>query len=449
MYKLWKCAACDWAYDESKGDEEAGLAAGTKWEDVGDRWECPDCGMGKDSIEMIQVIEADASTLLAPIVVLGTGLAGYSLVKEFRKYDQQAPVVLITRDDGRYYSKPMLSTGFTKGQKADDFVQYDAGTMGRQLNASIWTMTEVSAIDTDNQVIHLGSTGGQIKYSKLVLALGSSATSPRINGNAQDAVYSINDLHDFDCFRTSVKDLKVKRVAVIGGGLIGCEFANDLLNGGYEVDVIDPLNYCLPELLPEVAGKAMQSALEDLGAKFHFGAKVIKVNKGLGDQLTVCLDNGTAIDSDIVISAIGVSARIDLAKQAGLNINRGIVTDRILQTSTKNIYALGDCAEVSSHVLAYIAPLIACAKALGKTLAGEVTEVSYAAMPIVVKTPACPTVVNPIAKGTEGLWSIQQDGLNITAKFHDQNGALKGFALTGTAVRKKSRLQQALDPLLT
>lgn len=461
MYKIWECVVCGWVYNEAKGDAESGLAPGTKWEDIDDSWECPDCGMSKEDFDMIQVLEDDvqveaaessmveASQEVAPIVVLGTGMAGYTLVRELRKHDQQQPVILISRDDGRSYSKPMLSTGFTKGQEADDLVQFDAGTMGRQLNASVWTMTEVTAIDTDKQQIHLAHGAGAIHYGKLVLALGSSTTALRLSGDAQDQIYAINDLNDFARFRASVKDKQAKRICVIGGGLIGCEFANDLLNGGYEVDVVDPLDTCLPGLLPEVAGKAVQTALEALGGRFHFGAKVTSVSQGLSSPLKVYLDNGTAIGADIVISAIGIRARTELAEKAGIKVNRGIVTDRLLQTSAKNVYALGDCAEVDSHVLAYVAPLLACAKALGKTLAGEPTEVTYSAMPIVVKTPACPTVVNPVAKDAEGQWSVECDGINVTAQFHDANGVLKGFALTGNAVRKKAELQQSLAPLLS
>ena len=109
---------------------------------------------------------------------------------------------------------------------------------------------------------------------------------------------------------------------------------------------------------------------------------------------------------------------------------------------------MGDCAEVCGHVLVYVAPLMAAARALGKTLAGEPTEVSYAAMPVTIKTPACPVVVAPPAQGAEGEWSIEQNGNDVKATFRDSGGNLLGFALTGEATKEKLALQKELPAIL-
>jgi rubredoxin-NAD+ reductase len=239
----------------------------------------------------------------------------------------------------------------------------------------------------------------------------------------------------------------VKKICIIGGGLIGCEFTNDLLNGGFEVEAVDPLAYCLPTLLPEPAGKAVQSALEEKGARFHFGPLVTAVNKA-DNGVVVSLNNGEVIAADLVLSAVGVRPQIELAKASGLSTNRGIVTNRLLETSAQNVYALGDCAEVSGHVLVYVAPLMASARALAKTLAGEPTEVVYPAMPVAIKTPACPVIVAPPARDSEGEWHITVDGRNVTGEFRDAKGDLLGFALTGEATKKKMALQKQLPPIL-
>jgi len=236
-------------------------------------------------------------------------------------------------------------------------------------------------------------------------------------------------------------------VCIIGGGLIGCEYTNDLLNGGFDVEVVDPLGYCLPTLLPEPAGKAVQAALEAKGARFHFGPLVTAVNKA-AEGVVVSLNNGQTISADIVLSAVGVRPRTALAKASGIATNRGIVTNRLLETSAPNVYAMGDCAEVNGHVLVYVAPLMAAAKALGKTLAGEPTEVSYPAMPVTIKTPACPVVVAPVAPGTQGQWTIESDGNNVKAQFRDSAGKLLGFALTGDATKDKVALQKELPAIM-
>jgi rubredoxin-NAD+ reductase len=180
----------------------------------------------------------------APVVILGTGLAGYGLAKEFRKHDSDTPLILITSDDGRSYSKPMLSTGYTKDLSTNDLAQMDAGSMGRMLKASVWTMTRVGEIDTAQQLIKVGDAETAIHYSKLVLALGADVIRPPIGGDGLESVYSVNDLLDYDNFRSAMKKNDVKKVCIIGGGLIGCEYTNDLLNGGFETEAVDPCPHC-------------------------------------------------------------------------------------------------------------------------------------------------------------------------------------------------------------
>ncbi|MFV0278921.1 MAG: FAD-dependent oxidoreductase [Parahaliea sp.] len=452
----WECIVCGLIYDEKEGWPDDGIAPGTKWQDVPEDWLCPDCGVGKEDFELLEEAPVEnvphheepvADKVHAPVIILGTGLAGYNLAREFRKHDSDTPLILITSDDGRSYSKPMLSTGFTKDTTANDLAQLDAGSMAKMLKASVWTMTHVGEIDTANQLIKVGDARTAIHYGKLVLALGAQVIQPPLAGNGLEKVYSVNDLLDYDDFRTAIKKNKVKKVCIIGGGLIGCEFTNDLLNGGFEVETVDPLGYCLPTLLPEVAGKAVQAALEEKGATFHFGPLVTEVNKA-EQGVVVTLNNGQSISADLVVSAVGVRPRIDLAKVSGINTNRGIVTNRLLETSAPNVYALGDCAEVAGHVLVYVAPLMAAARVLGKTLAGQPAEVAYPPMPVTIKTPACPVVVAPPPRDAAGEWKIEVDGNNVQGEFRDASGALLGFALTGEATKAKLALQKELPDIL-
>tara|TARA_R110002110_G_scaffold205066_7_gene417007 strand:- start:136171 stop:137541 length:1371 start_codon:yes stop_codon:yes gene_type:complete len=452
----WECIVCGLVYDEKEGWPDDGIAPGTKWEDVPEDWLCPDCGVGKEDFELLEEAPVDdtphheepvADKAHAPVVILGTGLAGYGLAREFRKHDDETPLILITSDDGRSYSKPMLSTGYTKDTSANDLAQLDAGNMARTLKASVWTMTKVNEIDTAQQLIKVGDAQTAIHYGKLVLAVGADVIRPPIQGDGLELVYSVNDLLDYDDFRTAVKKNDVRKVCIIGGGLIGCEFTNDLLNGGFEVEAVDPLSYCLPTLLPEAAGKAVQTALEAKGAKFHFGPLVTAVNKA-DKGVVVSLNDGSTIEADLVVSAVGVRPRIDLAQASGIETNRGIVTNKLLETNAPNVYALGDCAEVSGHVLVYVAPLMAAARALAKTLAGEPTEVSYPAMPVTIKTPACPVVVSPPPREAAGEWQISADGSHVKCEFRDAGGKLLGFALTGEATREKLALQKELPAIM-
>ena len=369
---------------------------------------------------------------MRPLIILGTGLAGYTLAREYRKLNAERELVLISQDDGRSYSKPMLSNGLSKGKTADAIAMASATDMATQLKATVHAHVAVTAIDRAAQTLTVQAADGSsetLAYGDLVLAIGADVFRPPLGGNGGERVYTVNDLEDYARFRAAIGD-SGKRVLIIGGGLIGCEFANDLSASGFDVELVEPMGRPLPTLLPERASAAVADGLRSLGVNFHF-AGVTAVDLA-GEGVQVSLSDGKTVAADIVLSAIGLRPRIALAQAAGLETARGIVTDRLLRTSDEHIYALGDCAEVSGKVLMYVLPLMAAARALAKTLAGEATPVSYPAMPVQIKTPICPIVVSPVAPNTEGAWEVEADGANVKASFRAANGDLLGFALTGS-----------------
>ena len=379
----------------------------------------------------------------APVVIVGTGLAGYNLAREFRKLDSETPLLLITSDDGRSYSKPMLSTGFGKNKEADGLSMALPGAMAEQLKAQVRTHTRVSGIDPGHKQLWIGEEA--VPYRDLILAWGAQSVQVPVEGDAQDAIFSINDLEDYARFRAAAAGKR--RVLILGVGLIGCEFANDLIAGGYEVDLVAPCEQVMPTLLHPAAAAAVQSGLESLGARFHLGPVLTRLQR-TEDGLEAHLSDASVIVCDVVVSAIGLRPRTDLAAAAGLRINRGIEVDRHLRTSHANIYALGDCAQVDGLSLLYVMPLMSCARALAQTLAGNSTAVSYGAMPITVKTPVCPLVVSPVPLGCEGVWTVEGQGADIKALCRDADGKLLGYALTGEAVREKLALNKELPALL-
>lgn len=377
-----------------------------------------------------------------PVVIVGTGLSGYSLVREFRKLDKETPVIMVTADDGISYSKPMLSTGFTKDKDADGLAQASPESMAEQLGVEIRPWSTVTGIDTDAHELVLGDR--RLRYGKLVLAWGADVIRLSLKGDAQDRVFSINDLVDYRAFRKALAG--GQRVAIMGAGLIGCEFANDLRNGGYEVDVIAPDADLMPSLLPEAAAGAVRSELENLGVRFHLGTVVEQVTRQ-GGGVELALGNGETLQADLVVSAVGLRPRTELARSAGIAANRGIQVNRALETSAPDVYALGDCAEVDGRVLLYVLPLMACARALAKTLSGVRTEVAYGTMPVMVKTPCCPTAVCPPPPEAKGEWRTEQDGSSVKALFVSPSGDTLGFAVTGRFAVEKQTLARDVPPI--
>ena len=377
------------------------------------------------------------------IVIIGSGLAGYTLIREIRKLDKAAPITLITREPGYFYSKPMLSTALASKKEASQLITTASEGMASQLGIDILAQTDVSAIDTAAQ--KLQTSAGPISYGKLVLALGADQIRIPLEGNAVSEVLTVNDLEDYEKFRKAI--VGKKKVAILGAGLIGCEFANDLVLGGFEVDVIDLAPQVLGRLLPEPAAKALQDKLSEAGVRWHFSTTVQTINRN-GDVLEMNLANGHSISCDVALSAVGLKPRLDLANAAGIKTGVGIQVNRHLETSSSNIYSLGDCAEVDGLVLPYVMPIMQAARALAPTLLGQVTALNYPAMPVMVKTPALPTVVSPPAKGADGQWKTAVIEGGIEARFETPDGKLLGFALMGTATSQRATLTKELPPIL-
>ncbi|MDR3490666.1 MAG: FAD-dependent oxidoreductase [Gammaproteobacteria bacterium] len=377
-----------------------------------------------------------------PIIIIGTGLAGYQLAREFRRTDKTTPLYLITRDNGYFYSKPMLSTALTSKKTSETLATATAESMAAQLDATIRTHVEATQIDPATKTLWLGNEA--LPYSKIVLACGADIIKPPLQGNAKDDIMFVNHLGHYAAFQEQIKDKK--HITILGAGLIGCEFANDLSNAGYEVHVIAPAKAPLDLLIPVSVGRLLQNALAQHNVHWHLQCVANTVNKNEKGYLLE-LSDGTQLKTDIVLSAIGLTPHITLANTAGIQIQRGIIVNRYLETSVKDIYALGDCAEVEGHVLPYITPLLNCTRALSKTLTGERTAVEYPAMPVVVKTPAYPLVICPPPKGLHGEWIIENQDNNVKALFYNTEKHLCGFVLTNAAVKERAQLTAQLPKL--
>jgi rubredoxin-NAD+ reductase len=388
-------------------------------------------------------LNQNASQFSSPIVIIGSGLAGYTLVREIRKLDKTTPITLITREPGYFYSKPMLSTAFASKKEAAQLISTPADGMASQLEITILSQTDVNSIDVNNKAV--STNKGEIPFSKLVLALGADQIRIPIQGNAANEVMTVNDLEEYGQFREAINN--IKRVAILGAGLIGCEFANDLTLGGYKVDVIDLAPQALGRLIPETAATALQTKLSEVGVQWHFNTTVQTVNRS-GNELIVSLANGSNIACDFVLSAVGLKPRVDLAKASGIATGTGIQVNRELETNLPDIYALGDCAEVEGLVLPYVMPIMQAARALAQTLTGPRTALSYPAMPVMVKTPALPTVVSPPAKGADGQWKTQNIEGGLEARFESDDGKLLGFVLMGAATAQRAALTKELPPIL-
>ncbi|MBC7597536.1 MAG: FAD-dependent oxidoreductase [Polaromonas sp.] len=373
---------------------------------------------------------------MKPLIVIGAGLAGWTTVREFRKLDTNTPVMMITADSGDFYAKPSLSNAFAQGKAPAALVNMPAAKMVETLNITLMQRARVNAIHPLSQTV--STSQGDFEYSQLVLATGAQPIRVPLEGNAASRVLSVNSLDDFAAFHSQLSP--GAHVLIMGAGLIGCEFANDLAGAGYQVSVVDPSTRPLAALLPQAAGEELQQSLSGLNVNWHFASTVKSVDQttpGTG-HLQVLLSDGRVLLADHVLSAIGLRADMALASAAGLACERGIVVDTALLTSSARVYALGDCAQYASagaRTLPYVMPIMSAARALAATLTGNRTELVFPLMPVTIKTPALPVVVAAPAPGLAGQWQSSEAGV---WQFADDEGHQRGFVLTGKLTSKRA-----------
>jgi rubredoxin-NAD+ reductase len=393
------------------------------------------------------------------LIIVGAGLAGWTTAREFRKLDTTTPLILVTADSGDFYAKPSLSNAFAQGRLPAQLVSTPAAKMANTLNVTLLAHTRVESIDTAARTLNLRSAAGlqSLAYRDLVLATGAQAIQVPVQGDAADAVMSINSLDNFAVFHARLlagaqtPGRPQRQVLIMGAGLIGCEFANDLAQAGVRVRVVDPGLRPLAALLPPEASAALQKALEALGVQFDFDCTVRAVDHAAG-QLQVTLATGETVPADAVLSAVGLRADTALAQAAGLLVDRAIVVNTFLQTSAAHIYALGDCAQYASapsllsvhgSTLPYVMPIMSAARALAATLAGSPTALVFSLMPVSVKTPALPLVVAAAQAGLAGCWAGAGEGI-----WHwlDDAGLPRGFVLAGAQTSQRMAQAKLLAP---
>lgn len=380
----------------------------------------------------------------ASVVIVGSGLGGYTLAREFRKRDRATPVTIVTADGGEAYSKPMLSNALAQGKDIPGLTQKGAAQVAAELDVTVLTRHRVLGIDRAGKTISLRDPDGgetTLAYGRLVLAVGADPRPYVVEGSDQATIHRVNDLDDYAAWRAAL--VPGARVLLIGAGLIGAEFANDLAGAGYKVVLVDPAPWPLGRLLPAELGGEMAKALAGIGIELHLGRSVTRMAPGWA-----VLDDGTALDFDLALSAIGLVPRMAMARAAGLHVDRGIVVDHLLATSDPDIFALGDCAQSPAGALPFVLPLMAQARALAATLAGEPTPLKLPALPVVVKTPALPVAVCPPPPGADGSWTIEGDGPDRKALFAAADGTPLGFALSGARVGERQTLGKAMPDLL-
>lgn len=412
-WQKFVCMGCGHVYDESCGEPKSDISAGTRFADIADDWSCPLCGVKKSGFTPYEEDKtADVVTAMSGasrgVVVIGGGLAGWSVVEAIRALDKEVPVTLIADDNADRYHKPMLSVAISQGKRPKDLVRTTAEDAATTLNIRVLAKIRVIGIDAGAKL--LDTTNGQVAYDDLVLAVGACPVYPA--SIAHDMAWHVNSLEKFAEFQQRLDS--PKHIAIVGAGMVGTELAEDLVNAGHQVSLIATSEYPLSNLLPGMAGERVLDAIKGIGVNWLGGCGVEQIQRNAeGCQLT--LSNATAdkatLVADEVVVATGLMVDAQLPVSAGVDFDEkvGIAVDsQTLQTSVPHIYAIGDCIAIDGVPCRYVMPHRAQAAAIAQQILGQDGAYSHKAPMIRLKNKSISVTATGSPRGA-GEWQVMSD----------------------------------------
>lgn len=370
------------------------------------------------------------------VVIVGNNVAGTTLAKALRDADPGVEVELFTEENMQYYPRPRLIDYILGAIQEKDMPFYPIEWYEKnklRLNLS----ARVEKIDRQNKKVFV--KGVWVQYDKLVLATGSNSYIPPLKGLPKKNVFTLRTFADAKKIREA--SATSKHAIVIGGGLLGLESARAVCTGfpHLNVTILEYAEHILMRQLDHEGSALLQTWIESTGAKIITKAETDEV-LGADSAEGVRLKDGRTIGGDMVIISAGTRSNISLAKDAGLNANKGIIVDSSLKTSDPDILALGDVTEFNGQVWAMIPPALDQARVAAKKILGQEGPEYKGTIPsntlkvVGLDLTSIGTVRSqhePPDPGLEEIRAITPDG-KIYKKFVVKDGKMIGAILLGT-----------------
>jgi NAD(P)H-nitrite reductase large subunit len=282
-------------------------------------------------------------------LIIGNSAGGIGAVEAIRKVDTEGTIAIISDEEYHTYSRPLISY-FLAGEIAYDKMFYRRSDFYEKRKVDTILNKKAVKIDFDKNAVIMNDDS-LIGYEKLLLATGGEPFVPKIAGMETYEYSTFTTLKDALKIKDKVEKDGVKNVAILGGGLIGLKAAEGLVGMGLNVTVVELANRILSPVLDEQAAGLIQKVLEQKGLKVMPNHTISEIVGENGKVTGVLLDKGERIECEMVIVAIGVRPRIELAKDTPIKLNRGIIVDKHMRTTVPNVYSCGDCAEVYDFIL--------------------------------------------------------------------------------------------------
>jgi nitrite reductase (NADH) large subunit len=286
---------------------------------------------------------------LTDVVIVGNGVAGVTAARILKDKNPDTEVSIYSDETHQYYPRPRLYevlSGEAEPQEIYMFPEKWYKKKGIKVHLNM----KAVAIDVDKKKLTLQNRTS-VSYGKLLLANGGHSFVPPIKGVKKQGVFTLRALRDALIIKEFTK--KTKKTIVIGGGLLGLEFATSLRKLGQQVKVVELFPRLLPRQLDQDGAEILKNRIASRGINIVLGAKTMEIT-GEKSVSSILLDSGETVSGDLVLISAGMRPNVKLASEAGIKVNRGVVVDHFLRTSANSVYAIGDVAEFEERVYGII-----------------------------------------------------------------------------------------------
>ncbi len=294
------------------------------------------------------MLQSEADMEIDRIVIVGAGAAGLKAAQTLRDEGYRGSLTLVGDDPERPYQRPPLSKGYLMGDEERDSVFFESPDWFAEHDVELRTGTSVAALEPESGEVVL-SDGGRLAYDRLLLATGSRARVPQMDGASLPGALTLRTLDDADALQSLLPT--AERLVIVGGGWIGLEVAAAARAAGVEVTVLESAELPLLGVLGPRVAQIFADLHRKHGVDLRCGVQVRSILGSADGVSSVELADGTVIGADLVVLAVGAVPNTRLAEAAGLDVDGGIVADETLRTSDPRIWAAGDVAAAWHPVL--------------------------------------------------------------------------------------------------
>ncbi|WP_041723358.1 NAD(P)/FAD-dependent oxidoreductase [Dictyoglomus thermophilum] len=296
-------------------------------------------------------------------LVVGNGISGINTAEVIRERDKEGKIIIITKEKYPYYSRPQLIE-FLAGNIDLDKLPFYSEDWYKEKNIEVHYGETALKIETEGKI--LKTDKNEYTFDKLIIATGAIPSKPNIENINTEGVFTLRNIDDALNIISYIKGKE--RAILLGCGLLGLETGRALSQRGLKIIGLEFFPRLLPRQLDDEGAKILQNIIEKkFSFEFYLGVKAQKVI-GDGKFEGIELEDGRKIMGDVLIISAGIIPDIDLAKNSGLETNKGIIVNNFMETSAKDVYAVGDCAEHNGRIYGIIPACIEQSEVVGRNV---------------------------------------------------------------------------------